>query len=145
MSAMLLSDHRCVRPRAGVGRNSENASEADTQERSLRVEVLRASRAAGLAVRSPSAEVSHSGLAIACRLKSETALTPYTNVHAAAAAVDAYTGSAADFSLPIADSLLDPLGLNMALVTDRVLARGWEPVGFEQASGFRVYRYKEIE
>jgi hypothetical protein len=70
---------------------------------------------------------------------------PFTNVHEAIARVDSYQGEPEDFLLPIDEVLLDPIGIHMALVTDRVLARGWEPDGFEQAPGYRVYRYKRME
>jgi hypothetical protein len=49
--------------------------------------------------------------------------------------------------LPIAnDATLrgrsDPVGAGMAIVLDVFLAKGYEPDGFEQCEGFRVYRYK---
>lgn len=31
----------------------------------------------------------------------------------------------------------------MAIITDKVLARGWEPGGFIQKDGYRIYLYKE--
>lgn len=69
----------------------------------------------------------------------------FTEVDEAIASVDAYEGEPEEFVLPIAEALLDPVGIHMAMITDRVLARGWEPDGFEQASGYRVYRYKRME
>jgi hypothetical protein len=30
----------------------------------------------------------------------------------------------------------------MAIITDRVLQRGWEPNGFVQKNGYRIYLYK---
>ena len=70
---------------------------------------------------------------------------PLTDVHEAMKLVDSYDGEPEDFLLPLSEALLDPVGIYMALVTDRVLARGWEPNGFEQCSGYRVYRYKRME
>ena len=70
---------------------------------------------------------------------------PVTDVHAAIAAVEAFSGRAEDFQLPVADVLQDAIGMNMALITDCVLGRGWEPNGFEQRVNFRLYRYKEMQ
>ena len=41
--------------------------------------------------------------------------------------------------------MLDPVGVNMAIITDKILARGWEPNGFTQHAGYRLYRYKSME
>jgi hypothetical protein len=57
--------------------------------------------------------------------------------------VDSFKGKAEEFVLAVPDSLLDPVGLNLAVITDRVLARGWQPAGFTQAEGYRIYRYHE--
>jgi hypothetical protein len=70
---------------------------------------------------------------------------PFTDIHAAVAAVASFYGSPEEFLLPIADTLQDSIGMCMALVTDRVLARGWEPNGYEQGVGFRLYRYKAMQ
>jgi len=70
---------------------------------------------------------------------------PYTDVNEAMARVDSYEGEPAEFLLPISEALLDPVGVYMALVTDRILARGWLPDGFDQGPGYRVYRYKRME
>lgn len=67
---------------------------------------------------------------------------PCTTVEEALAAIDTHKGSAEAFTLPIADSLNDTMGAAMAIITDRILARGWEPDGYEQGNGFRIYRYK---
>ena len=65
-------------------------------------------------------------------------------VEEAIAAVDAFSGPAQDFELPISDDLQDAMGLSMAMITDCVLKRGWMPDGFEQCDGFRIYRYKDL-
>lgn len=54
------------------------------------------------------------------------------------------------FALAISDDLTvsgrpDPMGLGMALVLDAILAKGFEPDGFKQESGYRVYRYKRMK
>lgn len=50
-----------------------------------------------------------------------------------------FAGSPVDFMLSVHKSLLDPLGLNMAVITDRILDKGWEPDGFTQHSGWRSF------
>lgn len=59
--------------------------------------------------------------------------------------IDGYQGPAKDFHLALADSLLDPIGANMAVITDKILAKGFVPDGFDQKDGYRVYKYKEPE
>ena len=56
--------------------------------------------------------------------------------------IDSYDGPAEEFILPISEELLDPVGVNMAMIGDRILSREWEPNGFEQRLGYRIYRYK---
>ncbi len=67
---------------------------------------------------------------------------PYCTIDEALAAIDTHRGSAETFTLPIADSLQDPMGMAIAIITDRILARGWMPGGYEQGEGFRTYRYR---
>ena len=69
----------------------------------------------------------------------------FKNAHEAVAEIDSYTGGPESFLLPINDCLQDPIGMYMALITDKILAKGWEPNGFEQKNGYRVYRYKLME
>lgn len=71
-------------------------------------------------------------------------LHPFTSVDAAIAAVEALDGELEKFELAVADSLQDYLGVQMAQITDCALTRGWEPVGFVQDEGFRVYRYERV-
>lgn len=68
-----------------------------------------------------------------------------TTVQEARALIEAHKGSAKDFQLCVSDELLDPVGVNMAIITDSILARQWEPDGYTQGSGFRVYKYKAAE
>ncbi len=70
-------------------------------------------------------------------------MEPVVSVEDALAQLDAYEGEAAGFKLVVAESLLDPVGVNRAIITDRVLARGWMPDGFEQGDGCRIYAYTE--
>ena len=72
-------------------------------------------------------------------------MKPIESVKEGIALIDGFVGTPQKFQLAVPDSLLDPVGINMAIVTDRVLARGWEPAGFTQGNGFRVYRYKELQ
>ena len=72
-------------------------------------------------------------------------MEPITNVEEAKRAIESFEGGPEDFALPISDGMQDQLGMNMAIITDCALARGWEPGGFEQRQGFRVYRYKAFE
>ena len=69
---------------------------------------------------------------------------PFTEIEAAISAIDRFPGQGEDFSLSLSlsDSLLDPVGINMAIITDKALARGWFPAGFEQREGYRIYRYE---
>jgi hypothetical protein len=70
-------------------------------------------------------------------------MKPFTDVQAALIFVRAFHGSARDLRLPIDDSLQDPIGINMALILNYLLTREWEPDGYEQMNGYRIYRYKE--
>jgi len=65
----------------------------------------------------------------------------HATLASALVAVDAFDGAPQDFSLSIDESLLDAAGLSMALVTDRILAKGWMPNGFDPRDGYRVFRY----
>jgi len=69
-------------------------------------------------------------------------MEPVESVTDALRIIDSYDGPAEEFILPISEDLLDPVGVNMAIITDRILSREWEPNGFDQHVGFRIYRYK---
>ncbi|BBB60163.1 hypothetical protein UNDKW_1890 [Undibacterium sp. KW1] len=71
-------------------------------------------------------------------------IIPIRTVDEALALVAAFDGFPKDFTLAVHQSLLDPIGINMALITDRILARGWLPDGFEQRADHRLYRYREF-
>ena len=65
-----------------------------------------------------------------------------SDINEAVRIVEEYEGTAADFELPISDSINDAVGINMAIVGDAILAKGWEPNGFIQKDGFRIYLYE---
>ena len=71
-------------------------------------------------------------------------MNPVTNVDEARRLIQAHQGSAEDFLLPISDKLQDSVGINLAIVTDTILARGWQPNGYVQEEGFRIYKYRGI-
>jgi hypothetical protein len=35
--------------------------------------------------------------------------------------------------------------MNMAIIMDSILEKGWEPGGFVQKAGYRFYIYKEMD
>ena len=72
-------------------------------------------------------------------------MVPITSIEDALAAIRADQGRSDEFLLPISDTLLDPAGVAMAIVTDEVLAQGWMPDGYDQRDGFRIYRYRKSE
>jgi hypothetical protein len=74
-----------------------------------------------------------------------TKMTPLNDVDEAAKYVDEFKGKPKELELAISDELQDPIGINMALITERILAKGWEPDGFKQENGYRVYLYKEMK
>ncbi len=78
-------------------------------------------------------------------LESSMKPTPCSTVRAVCDAIDGFVGEPTDFELAIADTLLNPIGINMAIIADRILAKAWEPDDFEQYPGFRIYRYKQME
>lgn len=72
-------------------------------------------------------------------------MKPFEDAKEAADYVECFEGKAADLRLPVSDDLHDPLGLSMALITDKIFSKGWEPNGYEEKEGYRVYRYKEMQ
>lgn len=72
-------------------------------------------------------------------------MKPFTNVDEAINYIEEFMGEPEEFDLAISDELQDPIGINMALITDRILKKGWEPSGFKQENGYRIYLYKELE
>jgi len=74
--------------------------------------------------------------------ETEATVKPISSVQEGVALVKAFEGGPESFELAVPDSLLDPIGMNMAIIGDAILARGWWPDGFRQESGYRVYRYR---
>ena len=72
-------------------------------------------------------------------------MKPITSVEEGVRLIESFHGSPQEFQLAVPDTMLDSVGINMAIITDRVLKRGWEPDGFTQASGYRLYRYKALK
>jgi hypothetical protein len=64
--------------------------------------------------------------------------------------LEAHAPSGAAFQLTISDSFTfagkpDTIGAGKAVILDKILGLGYMPDGFEQKSGFRVYRYKKMQ
>lgn len=72
-------------------------------------------------------------------------MRPIEKIEEAEQLIESFEGCPEDFELPISDQLQDPVGINMAIITDSILKRGWMPDGFEQKEGYRIYHYKNAE
>jgi hypothetical protein len=53
------------------------------------------------------------------------------------------------FQLAISDAFTfsgkpDTIGAGMAVMLDKILGLGYEPDGFEQKDGYRIYKYKQM-
>lgn len=72
-------------------------------------------------------------------------MKPFKNADQAAKYIEQFDGMASQLKLAIDVTLLDPIGINMAIITDKILDRGWEPDGFEEKEGYKIFRYKESE
>jgi len=64
--------------------------------------------------------------------------------------LESHPPSGDSFQFSISDSFTfagkpDTMGAGMAVLLDRILEAGYEPDGFEQKSGFRLYRYKKVQ
>jgi len=75
---------------------------------------------------------------------SSLAFEPFKEVDAVVEYIRSFIGQAEALKLPISDKLNDQFGMNMAIITDAIFAKGFEPNGFEQQSGYRVYAYKSL-
>lgn len=89
-------------------------------------------------------------LGAACNHSGTSTMTKFDTAETAAQYVKQTDLAAPTFTLALSDNLTigakpDPMGLGMALVLDTILAKGFEPDGFQQESGYRVYRYKKIK
>lgn len=45
--------------------------------------------------------------------------------------------------LMISDELNDAIGMNMAIIGDEILKKGYMPKGFDQKNGYRIYKYNK--
>ena len=72
-------------------------------------------------------------------------MKPFTDIDAARQAIEQFAGAPEDFVLPISDEVQGPMGLTMAIITDAILAKGWDLDGFEQHQGYRLYKYKSVD
>jgi len=68
--------------------------------------------------------------------------TPCTTLDAIGVALESFEGQPDDFVLAISDTLQDPVGIVVAVITDKALAKGWCPASFEQRVGYRLYHFK---
>ena len=71
-------------------------------------------------------------------------MSPCRSLEEALETIRDFEGAPEEFGLAVANSLLDPPGLNMAIITDAILERGSEPDGFEDKGDHRLYRYKAM-
>jgi hypothetical protein len=71
-------------------------------------------------------------------------IKPVKSIDEALKLVDAFQRAPSEFELAFPDSLNDPIGMNMAIVCDRILSRGWMPDGFTQKDGFRICHYRAM-
>lgn len=69
----------------------------------------------------------------------------FEDVQSILAAILDHQGSAKDFMLQIPDRMNDESGVNMAIITDAILERGWFPNGYTQHDGYRIYKYIEAD
>ena len=72
------------------------------------------------------------------------ATEPHTSIESAIEEIRSFQGAPENFKLLISDELNDPVGVNMAIITDSILEKGFEPNGFEQKEGYKVYVYKPL-
>ena len=68
-------------------------------------------------------------------------MKPIVTVDEGVRLVESFKGRPQEFALAVSDSLLDPVGIDMSILTDCALRRGWQPDGFTQALGYRVFRF----
>ena len=64
-------------------------------------------------------------------------------------ALEAHPPSGDTFNLAISESFTfagkpDTTGAGMAVLLDKILGLGYQPDGFDQKSGFKLYKYKKM-
>jgi len=75
----------------------------------------------------------------------EMNMKPFEKVNEALEFLDHFKDQPEDLELPISDLLQDPVGVNMAIIGDKLLSKGFWPNGFIQMKGYRIYRFMEEE
>lgn len=65
------------------------------------------------------------------------------DINATLAFISSFNGRAEQFRMMLTDDMNDAMGLNLAVLSDSIKAKGWLPNGFEQGEGYRVYSYTE--
>jgi hypothetical protein len=80
----------------------------------------------------------------------EKMVRPFASAEAARAYVFGLKIEGPSFELPIAEGftfagLPDESGAGMALVVEAIIAQGYEPHGFDQRQGFKLYRYVPLK
>jgi hypothetical protein len=69
-------------------------------------------------------------------------MTPFTNIEDARKYV-AESFNDKEETLLISDELNDEMGINMTIILDGILSKGYDVNGFEQKEGYRIYKYKK--
>jgi hypothetical protein len=70
---------------------------------------------------------------------------PIASVEEGIQLVRSFEGKPEDFVLVVPESLMDSVGLNIAIITNEILMRGWWPTTVTRKPGYRVFRYKKRE
>jgi len=70
-------------------------------------------------------------------------MEPISTIEEATQYIESFEGRPEEFKILISDHLQDPIGINMAIITDSILKRGWMSDGFQQKEGYRIYQYKD--
>jgi hypothetical protein len=65
------------------------------------------------------------------------------NIEVATKTIAEFDGPAKEFQLLVPDSMNDAAGVNIAIILDAILAKGWMPEGFIQGEGHRIYEYSD--
>jgi hypothetical protein len=74
-----------------------------------------------------------------------TGIEPIKTIEEAMQCIESFEGGPEEFKLHVSDQLQDPVGMNMAIITDSILKRDWMPDGFEQREGYRIYQYTKTQ
>ena len=60
----------------------------------------------------------------------------------AVASIQSFDGQAENFDLLLCESFFDPVGVNISIVTDAALEKGWIPFDVEKRNGHRRFTYE---